>query len=110
MGSRVEAKAGKREGWREAMLAQGEAAHHRTLLRHFFFGVLARCQSVCPSDCLAALTGNIRASRIANFVEEEMHSDEAPAHAMVIGLEEESIDGGQHTSVRPRKLLKISYW
>ena len=66
--------------------------------------------SVRPSVRLAALAGNIRASRIANLVEEAMHSDEAPAHAMVIGLEEESIDGGQHTSVRPRKLLNISYW
>ena len=81
------------------MLAQGEAAHHRTLLRHFFFGVLARCQSVCPSDCLAALAGNIRTSRIANFVEESMHSDdEAPAYAMVIG-KGESIDEEQNTNV-----------
>ena len=81
------------------MLAQGEAAHHCTLLRHFFFGVLAVNLSVRPTACLAALAGNIRASRIANFVEEAMHSDdEAPAYAMVIG-KGESIDEEQNTNV-----------
>ena len=80
------------------MLAQGEAAHHRTLLRHFFFGVLAVNLSVRPTACLAALAGNIRASRIANFVEEAMYSDEAPAYAMVIG-KGESIDEEQNKNV-----------
>ena len=34
-----------------------------------------------------------------------MYSDEALAYAIVIGLEGESIDRGQHMNVRPRKLL-----